>query len=118
MTTAQQQWPRGPKNELLHNPLLSKGSINIDEGCPRGLTPLMIAAREGHTHVTKILLDSGANVSISADGGITALQLAAIAGHPFMAAILVKASADHRTLAVPHRFIWLRRAGSRRWLLR
>lgn len=85
------QWPRGPMNDLhtaAHlgsvggtKAVLSRGLINFDQGSPEGWTPLMIAARGGHSRVAKVLLDSGADVSVTADNGVTALHVSAQSGH-------------------------------------
>lgn len=91
MTTSRQQWPRGPINELhvaamdgsteCVLALLSRGSIDIDQGTPRGCTPLMVAAQEGHSGVVKILLNRRTNVSIASDDDSTALHFSAFYGH-------------------------------------
>ena len=81
----QQQWPRGPRNEL-HKAadvgsiertvaLLSSGAVDIDQGDQNGFTPLMFASVLGHSGVVRILLHKGANASMVADGGCTALHL-------------------------------------------
>ncbi len=45
--------------------LLSDRSIDIDQVDPHGgTTPLMIASGMGHSHIVRILLKKGANVSI------------------------------------------------------
>ncbi|CAM9484934.1 unnamed protein product, partial [Scytosiphon promiscuus] len=100
----QRQWPRGPRNSL-HNAakdgsaerttaLLSRGSIDIDEGDPDGWTPLIFAAGMGHSRVVVILLSRGANVSVVAKDGFTALLVSAHGGHLAATTILVKAGAD------------------------
>lgn len=74
--------------------LLSAGSFNIDQGNPRGVTPLMYAAQEGHSRVARILLDRGANVSIAKDGGFSAVHVSAQNGHLAVTLDLVEAGAD------------------------
>lgn len=105
----QQQWPRGPVNDLHRAAcrgstariiaLLSSGSINIDQGDPDGNTPLMFAAQEGHSPVARILVNKGANAFQAADGGRTALHLSAHKGHLAVTVDLIKAGApvDART---------------------
>lgn len=39
--------------------LLSRGSIDINHEDPTGCTPLMISAKQGHTRVTRILINRG-----------------------------------------------------------
>lgn len=99
-----QQCHRGPQNKL-HRAvnvgatertlaLLSSGSINIDDGDPVGMTPLMIASLNGYSRIVGILLEKGANVSIVDGDGRTALHAAAQDGHPAVAKLLVKAGSD------------------------
>ena len=73
--------------------LLSEGSINIDQGDPKGMTPLMIAVEKNHSHIVRILLSRGADVSIEA-GGTTALHIAGYCGHLAAAVGLIKAGAE------------------------
>ncbi|CAM9239848.1 unnamed protein product [Ectocarpus sp. 13 AM-2016] len=99
-----QRWPRGPGNELhkaAHfgsadrtRALLSSGAFDVNQGDPKGFTPLMLASMEGHAHIVKILLDNGANASIVASDRGTALGVAAQNGHAEVAKILVDAGAD------------------------
>lgn len=99
------RWPRGPRNELhaaaSHGwstertiALLSGTTINIDQGDPRGWTPLMIAAGAGFLHVVRILLERRANVSIAGDGGLCALHRSAYNGHLAVTVDLIKVGAD------------------------
>ena len=100
----QQQWPRGPWNEL-HDAakdgstkrtlaLLSSASIDIDQGTPQGFTPLMLAAMLDFSNVVRILLDNGANVSIVDAEGSTALHRSASLGTLGSMKLLVEAGAD------------------------
>ena len=103
--TPLKQWPRGPKNEL-HKAaylgstertvaLLSDGSIDIDQGDPRGWTPLTIASRMDRSRVVRILLSEGANVAIVDDIGASALHDgSAQLGHLAVSKMLVEAGAD------------------------
>ncbi len=99
------QWPRGPLNELIEaaydgSPerlvaLLSDGSIDIDQGLEiGGYTPLMFASLMGRSHMVRILLDKGANVSVLADNGFTALHVSAQRGYHAVSKMLVEAPAD------------------------
>lgn len=74
--------------------ILSRGSIDINEAQAKGYTPLMLAAGGGHFSVVRILLDKGADVSISADGsGYTALHVSAQHGHLVATKMLMEAGA-------------------------
>ncbi|CAN0138924.1 unnamed protein product, partial [Ectocarpus sp. 12 AP-2014] len=88
--SSSQLWPRGPTNQLhkaaYHgsadrvDALLSTGSLDINQGNPKGWTPLMLATEKGHSRVAKSLLEKGANVSVVGDGGFTALLASAQGG--------------------------------------
>lgn len=98
------QWPKGPDNELhfaaRHGSmeralaLLSRGVIDIDQGDPKGFTPLMLAAFYGHSRVLKVILNKRANVSVVNDDGCTALHMSAQEGHLAVTKLLVQAGAD------------------------
>ena len=74
--------------------LLSSASIDIDQGDPRGFTPLIFAAGKGFSRVVRILIDSGASVSIAGENGVTALHMTAQNGHLMATIDLVRAGAD------------------------
>eukprot|EP00903_Cladosiphon_okamuranus_P019965 g18347.t1 len=74
--------------------LLSGGSIDIDQGDPKGTTPLMVAASWGHLSVVRMLLNRRANVSIADEGGYTALHFSAHYRHLTVTVDLMKAGAD------------------------
>jgi ankyrin repeat protein len=61
--------------------LLQKGAEIEDTITSRKLTPLVIAAINGHSSVVKILLNHNANAHALTSGGETALFLAAYEGH-------------------------------------
>lgn len=95
---------RGPRNDL-HKAagkgsvgrvvdLLSRGSIDIDQGDPQMATPLMFAAVGGCSAVVRILLGRGANLAIVDDNGCTALHTTAHQGHLDVAVDLIEAGAD------------------------
>ena len=101
---AAQQSRRGPTNDL-HSAaheglagrtraLLSRGSININQGTPEGFTPLMVAAMSGHSHIIRMLLDHGANISVVDEVGFTALLCAAQNGALAATVMLIEAGSD------------------------
>ncbi|CAM9346818.1 unnamed protein product [Scytosiphon promiscuus] len=97
------QWPRGPLNKLheaacvgsveLMGALLAEGSIDVNQGCPFGDTPLMIAADQGPPSMTKLLLSKSADASPANDEGCTALHFAARKGRLAATRMLMKAGA-------------------------
>ncbi|CAM9195842.1 unnamed protein product [Scytosiphon promiscuus] len=99
-----QNWHRGPQNELHHAALcgsnertadlLRRGNIDVNQGDPHGITPLMIAACNGFCRVVTILLNSGANLAMTADDGATALHASAQAGQTEMTKMLVRAGSS------------------------
>lgn len=66
-------------------------------GDPRGRTPLMCAAENGHATVATMLLGNGSDVSIMADEGFTALHICAQYGHLAVTKVLVDAGASPRS---------------------
>ena len=101
---SQHRVPRGPVGELhqaagagsseLVQALLSSASIDIDQVNPQGFTPLIFAAEKGFSRVVRILIGSGANVSIAGDYGATALHMSSQNGHLTATNDLVRAGAD------------------------
>ncbi|CAM9466088.1 unnamed protein product, partial [Ectocarpus fasciculatus] len=102
--SSSRRWPRGPTNQLHKaayqgsadrvDALLSTGSVDINQGNPKGWTPLMLATEKGHSRVAQNLLEKGANVSVVGDGGFTALLASAQSGQQAIAKMLVKACAN------------------------
>ena len=74
--------------------LLTRGSVDIDQGDPGGATPLMFAAHRGYLRVVRILLKKGANMFIQTDKGYTAVHSSVREGHLAVTKLLVKAGAD------------------------
>lgn len=56
--------------------MLLDASAYIDAGSPNNTTPIMMAARAGKILTVKLLLDSGADVTLKNDVGMTAIDLA------------------------------------------
>lgn len=76
--------------------LLSTGRSTGDpnQRGPAGWTPLMLAVEGDHEEVAKVLLNSGAAVSMAMDEGFTALHFCAKRGNVSITKLLVKAGAD------------------------
>lgn len=95
---------RGPRNELHKavrdgsaertEALLATGSINVNQGDDKGVTPLIVAAGVGNLRVVKILLDRGADALVVTDEGVTALHFSSGRGHLAIVKMLLKAGAD------------------------
>ena len=58
------------------------------------VTPLMIAAHDGHTPVVIELIKAGADVNVPRSDGVTPLHMAARKGHEACVALLIQAGAD------------------------
>ena len=58
------------------------------------MTPLMFAAREGHSEVTRILVDASAKLDLQSANGTTALSIAIINNHIELARYLLKQGAN------------------------
>ena len=61
---------------------------------PGGLTPLLLAAREGSVECTRVLVSAGADLDIVDPDRHTGLILALINGHLDVAALLIESGAD------------------------
>ncbi len=70
----------------------------IDAETPSGMTPLMIAAREGQEDVVQLLLDQGADATLK-DGGfhLTAAEFASKADKPWIAKTINTFLANKKT---------------------
>lgn len=74
--------------------IIASGSIDLDQGDPRGSTPLMYCSLKGRTPIARLLLDKGADVRLAEDDGFSALHISAQAGHLGMSKLLLKAGAQ------------------------
>ena len=74
--------------------LLSTGNVDIDGADDAGSTPLMLASFKGYSPIVSVLLDNGANLSLTADNGGTALHAACQGGHLTVCKMLVEAGAN------------------------
>jgi ankyrin repeat protein len=54
------------------------------------MTALMVASKEGHENVVKLLLEKGANANLKEHNGATALMMASHKGHDTVVKILLK----------------------------
>ncbi len=75
-----------------------RGGLPADRGMrpfrPGGMTPLLYAAREGHTAAAELLLDAGATVDAAEANDITPLLMAISNDRMELAALLVERGAD------------------------
>lgn len=55
----------------------------------RGVTPLHLACRHGHTQVVRLLIDHGGDVNLPSRGGVCSLHLAARCGHSNVVELLL-----------------------------
>ena len=68
---------------------------NVNARAPIGnSTPLVIAALHGQTEVARLLVEQGADVSISSENGSTPLLIAAFFGHRDIVELLLKNKVD------------------------
>lgn len=104
MVSPSEQCPRGPWNALHEAAnegsfqrvfsVVSTRSIEINQGSPKGYTPLMLASDRGHGVIVRYLLESGAIATAIGDNGATALHVAAKHDHVDVAIMLLAAGAD------------------------
>ena len=75
-------------------PVASRAEGKAEEFASGWLTPLMLAAREGHVDVAHILVGAGADIDAAAGDGKTALAIAIFNGNYEYASFLVDNKAD------------------------
>jgi len=73
--------------------LITSGA-NLEERDAKGRTPLTIAAAQGHTQISTVLLDAGANVNAVNTRGGTPLMYAVVSGNPETARVLLSRGAN------------------------
>ncbi|CAM9535304.1 unnamed protein product [Ectocarpus sp. 8 AP-2014] len=75
--------------------VLAGGTVDVDQRSADGSTPLMMAAFKGYSHIAKMLIKKGANVSMADKQGFTALHFCcAQEGDDAIVKLLAKAGAD------------------------
>ncbi len=77
--------------------LINQGAeINyrFESGPFAGMTPLHIAAAEGHSEITRLLIENEAKVNVSTDTGVRPLHLAAHYGNIKVVRIFLKNGAE------------------------
>jgi ankyrin repeat protein len=72
---------------------LIKAGANVNAGSEGEITPLIIAAAEGHIEIVKALLDAGADVNAKDYNSRTALMMAKAQEHAEIADLLKRAGA-------------------------
>jgi ankyrin repeat protein len=75
-------------------PIANRADPKAEEFASGWLTPLMLAAREGHVELARLLMGAGAAIDASAGDGKTALALAIFNGNYGVASFLVDGKAD------------------------
>jgi ankyrin repeat protein len=75
-------------------PVANTADAKPEEFASGWLTPLMLAAREGHLDTARILVGAGADVDATAGDGKTALSIAIFNGNYELASFLVDQNAD------------------------
>lgn len=78
----------------LSDDLPREGGRNYVNWSRRGLTPLMIAAREGHLEVARLLVEGGAEINVRNPSGLTPMLLAVANDFTDLAAMLLERGAD------------------------
>jgi ankyrin repeat protein len=73
---------------------LADKKVDVDELNQAGVTPLMLAAQEGHLEVVRLLLNHGATIDLQTSGGLTALMCAMLRNQEEVALELLKRGAN------------------------
>ena len=68
--------------------LLDRRPQDVDAKTNIGITPLMMAATEGHAAAVSLLLSFGADLALKNDGGLTAKDVAIKNGNEDLAPLL------------------------------
>ena len=74
--------------------MLVEGGADVDATGHKGLTPLLLAVKNGETECLQVLMDLGADVHAVCPDGSTAVLLAAAQGHFECLQVLLQAGAN------------------------
>lgn len=83
-------------NDLASIVTLLAGGADIEAPDPRGYTPLMLAAYNGHVQAVELLIARGANPNARDRAGNSVLMGATFKGHVELVERLLRAGADAR----------------------
>jgi len=84
----------GKPSTLIHHKGGFAGGRGFQDHASRGLTAIMMAARQGNFEVTKALAEAGADLKHANPDGATALMIAILNSHFDLAAMLLEEGAD------------------------
>ncbi|KAL7885086.1 hypothetical protein AOLI_G00078560 [Acnodon oligacanthus] len=83
--------------------MVSHSSHLLNESGKQGWTALMLAARNGHFDVVKLLLSKGSNKGLMNKSGQTAHDIAKFWGHKHIASLLVSGAESSLNELLPHK---------------
>lgn len=71
--------------------LIRGGGQDVNQACPKGITPLIAASSRGFVEVARVLLASGADVTVRSNNQDSALSMAVYKSHSRVALLLIEA---------------------------
>eukprot|EP00966_Prymnesium_polylepis_P052663 1219420-Prymnesium_polylepis.1 len=74
--------------------MLSAGAVEVDALFGLSLTPLYLAAQEGHAPCLQLLVDAKANVDAAWKNGVSPAWMATFGGHAPCLQLLIDAKAN------------------------